>query len=156
MSATEVFGKPVEGEVGQYGDEPVKQADPEQLREALDYLFELPNVQAVRWQQYTPYFNDGEACEFGIYEANVLVDGAPEDGGDYGDGFIDSWAFKYHKNDDWMQKIDNIEEVVARLNRVSSEVGGGQHYVFLKQSFGDPAEVTATREGFSIEFYDHD
>lgn len=32
-------------------------------------FFELyPFVKGVAWTQYTPYFNDGEPCEFGVHE----------------------------------------------------------------------------------------
>jgi len=32
-------------------------------------------IQQVHWTQYTPYFNDGEACEFGVNEINFLLVG---------------------------------------------------------------------------------
>ena len=151
---SEVFGKPVEGQVQHYSSEPVEQAHPNVLRDALDSLFELPNVKSVRWEQYTPYFNDGDACEFNIYDAKILVSGAAEDAGDYEDGYMDTYDFKYRA--DTLGDIDNLEELTRRFSLVSAEIAGGQHFIFLKQSFGDPAQVTATREGFSIEFYDHD
>lgn len=30
----------------------------------------VPEITAITWTQYTPYFNDGEACEFGVGEPN--------------------------------------------------------------------------------------
>jgi hypothetical protein len=39
------------------------------FKEAVKSVFEEhPNVQSFSWTQYTPYFNDGDACEF---SANV-------------------------------------------------------------------------------------
>lgn len=32
------------------------------------FLDECPEVTGVHWTQYTPFFNDGEACEFSIHE----------------------------------------------------------------------------------------
>jgi hypothetical protein len=32
------------------------------------FLDECPEVTGVHWTQYTPYFNDGEACEFNVNE----------------------------------------------------------------------------------------
>lgn len=35
------------------------------FKEELKSFFDkFPTVYAVSWRQYTPYFNDGEACEF--------------------------------------------------------------------------------------------
>ncbi len=30
-----------------------------------------PTLEAVRWTQYTPYFNDGEPCVFGVNEPYI-------------------------------------------------------------------------------------
>ncbi len=30
-------------------------------------LFRYPGIKAASWTQYTPYFNDGEPCEFNVY-----------------------------------------------------------------------------------------
>lgn len=38
------------------------------LREAAEDIFAAhPHLEAFAWRQYTPYFNDGEPCEFGIH-----------------------------------------------------------------------------------------
>lgn len=153
---TEVFGKPVEGEVQFYSSNPVAQADSELLRESLDRLFELPQVESVRWEQYTPYFNDGDACEFGIYDAKIKIVGDDEEAGDYEDGYRDLFDFKYYKDEDFIKRIPDVDEVQKRFAETNAQIAGGSHYIFLKSAFGDPAQVTATREGFSIEFYDHD
>jgi len=29
---------------------------------------EIPSLQSIEWTQYTPYFNDGDACVFGVNE----------------------------------------------------------------------------------------
>jgi hypothetical protein len=40
------------------------------VEEAARQLFEAcPEIGQVHWTQYTPYFNDGEACEFGVNDA---------------------------------------------------------------------------------------
>jgi len=43
------------------------------------FFEECPKVQAVVWSQYTPYFNDGEECIFGMNEAHFIVEGFDED-----------------------------------------------------------------------------
>jgi hypothetical protein len=41
-----------------------------------------PEVEAVQWTQYTPYFNDGETCEFSVHEKYFILVG-DEDPDDY-------------------------------------------------------------------------
>jgi len=38
-----------------------------------------PEVKSVFWTQYTPYFNDGEACEFSVYDKYFTLFGAEAD-----------------------------------------------------------------------------
>lgn len=35
---------------------------------ANKFLNSCPDVKGVHWTQYTPYFNDGEACEFSVHD----------------------------------------------------------------------------------------
>lgn len=41
-------------------------------KQAVGLLKELinstPYIEAVRWEQYTPYFMDGDPCEFGVHD----------------------------------------------------------------------------------------
>lgn len=39
-------------------------------------------VESLFWTQYTPYFNDGEACEFGVHDVHILLKN-DEDACDY-------------------------------------------------------------------------
>jgi hypothetical protein len=43
----------------------------EAFREFLDKYGEV--VESVFWTQYTPYFNDGEACEFSVHDTFILL-----------------------------------------------------------------------------------
>lgn len=49
----------------------------ELMREAFREFFTKYDeiVENVYWTQYTPHFNDGEACEFGVHEAYILIEG---------------------------------------------------------------------------------
>lgn len=40
-----------------------------------EFFKENPEVQCIFWRQYTPYFNDGEPCEFGIRELEFVTSG---------------------------------------------------------------------------------
>jgi TRAP-type C4-dicarboxylate transport system substrate-binding protein len=109
-------------------------------------LFEkYPSVKNVRWTQYTPYFNDGDPCEF---STNA------------------SWAdLNYNNNEDEDDEDDDdTEKVEAEEIEVPEEAEDEFREVlssiddsFYKDLFGDHVEVTVLRDGtINIEEYEHD
>jgi hypothetical protein len=49
----------------------------EALKEAFKEFFAAhPEAEAVVWTQYTPYFNDGDACTFSVGDMELKVDGS--------------------------------------------------------------------------------
>lgn len=48
----------------------------------LEFLDKYPIVEKVYWVQYTPYFNDGEACEFSVHGICFSIFG-DEDANEY-------------------------------------------------------------------------
>lgn len=51
------------------------------MKEALRDFFEQYDgvVQNLFWRQYTPYFNDGESCEFSVYDVRITLVSDDED-----------------------------------------------------------------------------
>lgn len=172
-------GRPVNGTVERYTPEMKPQRPVEEFAEALDAVLAFPEVESVRWTQYTPYFNDGEACVFGLHSREIKFVGDDE-GGDDENGFHELWlSFPdgYFETHDWhgrcgRPKPDRADEVWQTKyveedgNAVSSELKAagtvlgrafesGEHDVALLGAFGDPAEVIATSGGFDVESYDH-
>lgn len=46
----------------------------ELIQEAAQALFDNhPELHATGWRQYTPYFNDGDPCSFGVYYEHGFV-----------------------------------------------------------------------------------
>lgn len=133
----EAFGRPIEGEVPRYTEGMPEQDDPARFLEALDELLNAEGVTGVVWHQYTPYFNDGDACTFGVYGGGVLLADSEDDD-----------PVEVYSLDD-----GPIKNALRAFERV---LESGQHYAVLSEKFGDPAEVKATKEGFAVEFYDHD
>ena len=37
----------------------------------MDFFKTHENVESIRWNQYVPYFNEGDTCEFSIDEVTV-------------------------------------------------------------------------------------
>ncbi len=113
-----------------------------------DFFNTHPEVLAIRWRQYTPYFNDGDACQFhvdGNVQAKVDVAVAtamdPEDADDE-----DGWWSQYSL-DSKSQLCKDLQE----LGNVLEELEDA-----LLASFGDHAEVTMTRIEATVEEYSHD
>jgi hypothetical protein len=165
---TEALGRPVTGDITQAASA-TEQAPEDQFLPALDELLAVPGVEAVRWEQYTPYFNDGDPCVFGIGEVRVKVAGH-EEGGDYDDGFLSSYdTYTYERNEDgqidWGNNPKQIplefagisaNDLKAAIIRAEKKAFNGQHNVLLAREFGDHAQVTATKDGFNVEYYEHD
>lgn len=148
----EVFGRPIEGEIRH---EYTQQDDPMAFINALDEVLNYPGVIEYKWTQYTPYWNDGEECEFTVmtdWHAGVKLEFGDEDGGEMGDGFY-TW---YDINRRSELNDVNLSELQTKLTILAGKMGNGSHEAWLKETFGDHATVTATKEGFKVEFYDHD
>jgi len=67
----EFMGIAVEGDlVDQYSR---REYTPRPIEELYPYFKEAfaQGVKAATWYQYTPYFNDGEPCEFNVYDLSV-------------------------------------------------------------------------------------
>lgn len=50
-----------------------------------EYFIKFPHIKMVVWEQWTPTFNDGEPCEFGIQYVTALDSEEPE--AEYDEGF---------------------------------------------------------------------
>jgi hypothetical protein len=102
-------------------------------------------VTKLSWTQYTPHFNDGEPCVFGIHGVYFVLDGvSPEYRRHEGN---DVWHLSYHKHiTEGEMKV--LNEFEGQLNEIST---------ILNIAFGDGVQVTLDREGnLEVEDYDHD
>lgn len=183
-----MFGIPVHGDV--HEDRPaIEQRPIEDLEPVFRALIDDPNVHSFGWTQYTPYFNDGDTCEFGVGEPWLrTVDDVDRDD-------LDDYNFEvsgYHPTLGWHDSVRcdlSEEELAAKRDKYTSrgwsssyvatyeyrdvprepkypetlerakKLGGIQLYEFeyaMKQAFGDHARVTVTKDGITIDEYDHE
>jgi hypothetical protein len=98
-----------------------------------------PNVKAIGWTQYTPYFNDGEPCVFSVNDLYVCDETCNIDSYD-----IYSWNEVWRGGDD---KYPLIAEVAGILQNAED---------ILLMMFGDHVKVVATPNGIDVEEYDHE
>jgi hypothetical protein len=119
-------------------------------------LFEKSDkIQSFGWTQYTPFFNDGDTCEFGVHVDEPYINGEYIDECEWYD-----WKVKYHlKNGDYpelandpsidMEACKLVGEFIDVINSIPEEM--------LKDLFGDHALVTIHKSGkIEVEGYDHD
>lgn len=110
-------------------------------------------ITSIGWTQYTPYFNDGEECTFGVHNDSLLINGEDEYDLEWYSWKIDEYlkSGKYaDEKDKW-----NIDEykIVEEFKEVLSQIPED----FYKELFGDHSEVTVKADGtIATEQYEHD
>lgn len=150
----------------------------EDLTPRIEKILADPRVSAIRWTQYTPYFMDGEVCVFSAGDLQVRVLGAPEELNNedylcfYGHNDDDlpgrfaysaspvvnggqprKWSYNNRQYEDCGPVLPPLEsaEEIKNLERDL------EHFEdVLRDTFGDHAMVTVTRESVTVDFYDHD
>ena len=100
------------------------------LIEHFKNIFEkYPQLDRVSWTQYTPYFNDGEECTFSSHHEWAEIEG---EGLEYG-----------------KPEYEGIKkEIRTFLSQFDDEL--------LKNLFGDHVQIIVSKEGISVEEYDHE
>jgi len=145
-----------------------------------------PVFKSFSWTQYTPYFNDGDSCEFSAYTDYVYIDDEDEES-DFHNAQIDFKEVKQKektikkltleidelikkgkKEDDW--EIKRNQNRIEKLNKLSLE-DAEKRFNFLKDindllasvdqdtletMFGDHAKVIVSKDEINVEHYDHD
>lgn len=135
-------------------DKKLKSGGEAAVKEAFKEVFSAhPEIASIWWTQYTPYFNDGDSCTFGVNEFSVdLVSDEKEkseddeDEDDYdNEGRHDVYSLV--KSKDKTQR--DIGKAVAKLEKELPED-------ILEHVFGDHTKIVATPKGFVIKEYEHD
>jgi hypothetical protein len=136
----------------------------------VKFLTDFPEVKSVKWTQYTPYFNDGDTCVFGIGDIQFShLDDAEYEAGDFDFPFVNlgEWICdEAAKGTDWAVKrvekfklyktiYPRFDEVCAEVQKITEMI----HFVpaeVFESAFGDSVLVICTRDGIVTEEYDHD
>ncbi|MFC4114140.1 hypothetical protein [Nonomuraea zeae] len=171
-SAT-VAGLPVEGEpVFPRSSAGVDQWDEDSFAELLRPLIDSPRVEAVRWEQYTPYFNDGDVCEFSVGSPEIKVNDRPaiEDDEWDDDGYVSAWSVhmeggqprRWVSDSGWGGHYEPHGPTVAQhedydaFSALDYAMNRGHFEELLYKKFGDHAQVTVYPDRITVETYDHE
>ncbi|MFJ8538121.1 hypothetical protein [Streptomyces sp. NPDC093591] len=159
---TNFLGIPINGDITR-GETRVEQKPIEELQPILQAVLDDPTIVEFGWRQYTPYFNDGEPCTFGVHGTWVRTT-ADEDAdqdelemwghrslgkvpGDFNEQ-TRKWETRPYEGPD--------EARYHRCKALEAAVEGGAFENVLLDAFGDHANITVRRDGIEVEFYDHD
>lgn len=139
----------------------------------LQPLFEKSEgkIESIGWIQYTPYFNDGEECEFSTnfdLDYGLRVNGQCLDDQEdifgcslyalrkYGTDEYASWIAKYPEDTIKEESKESDLALYACLKEFE-EILESIDDEFYKDLFGDHVEVTVHSNGvIETEEYDHD
>lgn len=145
-----------------------------------DFFEAAPMINQIYWTQYTPYFNDGDPCVFGVCDIyfNILPteDRSYEGGshqGEWDRGYYNVASnLEYYREN---QDIDDAEEIVAFLKSINADSAMEEkcdaarssitafinsNEDLMESTYGDHVEVVVTKKDGKITVevgeYDHD
>jgi hypothetical protein len=82
----------------------------------VDLFKQAPKLKSFGWTQYTPYFNDGDTCEFSVHLDYPLINGSNEEYDDVDEDEISIKIYDY-------KKLETEEDV-----RINDEVAAKSRY----------------------------
>lgn len=140
-----------------------------------------PEVAAIRWTQYTPYFNDGDTCEFSVHDLEFYSEADYED---LKNGELDdTYEFNsFSKPSDYAYRVaaepdntyrDHYQAEIDKYNKLVEEKGERFDVIasgirqfnnlfneidddVMLSLFGDHVRVTVTKDGIDVDEHDHD
>lgn len=126
---------------------------------AAELFAKHPELQAFKWQQYTPYFNDGDSCEFSVRtdDPGVLAVGAEDwdDADEIASDYVyrpdapDGDKFPKKKPEEMHQLHEAQKSVATFLSQFDEDD--------MQYMFGDHVEITVDRDdGIEKDEYSHD
>lgn len=122
----------------------------QEFNSIVKHFFEaVPSVKSITWSQYTPYFNDGDACYFGVHTPEFASD-ENEEFDIYRD-FSDADNFSCETYN--LSNFVSPEELTL-CKKMESLITGNED--FMKELFGDHVKVRLTLQGSETEEYEHD
>jgi hypothetical protein len=129
-------------------DDAKKEAKDAFVAELKDIFNRVPDLKVIKWVQYTPYFNDGDACTFRVGE---LIGSNHLDVNHYGeyeeDVPDDLLIYGGYGEVRW-----NVPDLHSLEKFMNTDLGES----VLLFAFGDHVEITVTPNGIDIDDFDHD
>lgn len=157
---TGLLGMPIKGSI-QRGYKRKDQRPKSEFASLVQAALDVDGIEVLRWRQYTPYFNDGDACVFSAHGLEVTVNGVEIEDIDWGDNAAkvlgtrprtygtNGWVYGAYEGPD--------EDRYNTLQALADAIGGGAFDDVLLDLFGDHAEVKITKgQDIEVDSVDHD
>lgn len=168
-TGTNFLGIPVSGDITQ-GATRNEQFPTEDLSPLLQAVLNDPTIVEFGWRQYTPYFNDGDTCEFSVHGVWVRTTAEVGDVNQYGEEYSDyDLDADYHPSlggyiygYDEYGKYTRLgykgpdEDRYNRVQALDSAIQSGRYDDALLEAFGDHAHITVNKTGIEVESYEHE
>jgi len=126
-----------------------------------EFFDENPKLESFAWTQYTPYFNDGDTCEFQANTDYIYVNGEYiEDCEWYDKNNITNYgrwnsALKLYEGRVEVENPDYDEDLAKVADEIKLFLSHFEED-FFKEQFGDHNMVTVTKSGVDTDYYEHD
>jgi hypothetical protein len=122
------------------------------FHEEMQVIFATyPELMDVSWTQYTPYFADGDVCEFSCHAThsvhiNCFGPNPEEPTIETDDEYKNKWPKYSGSASKWETKAAN--EIVALINALGDDM--------MQFIFGDHVKVIVGRDKVVVEDYEHE
>ncbi len=127
---------------------------------------EVPDLAEIRWTQYTPYFNDGDSCEFSVHDVSFVskadvdeVNGEIDDLDDIDWGYNSFGENKYNEEVHDRNLAAYGAEKMHTYKAATKDFEGFINSIdesIMESMFGDHVLVRITPEEVIIDEYEHD
>jgi hypothetical protein len=127
-----------------------------------EYIFnKYPEIESFGWTQYTPYFNDGEACMFYANTDYLKINDEYSEDTDWYSPItitkMGTWnrELRVYEGREEEPNSNFNQNLVNATYEIGDFLGNFDNDFYLSK-FGDHAEITITKNGIDISDYDHD
>lgn len=169
-TGTNFLGMPVSGDITE-GSTRVGQKPIEELAPLFQALVDDPTIVEFGWTQYTPYFNDGDTCDFSVHGLWVRTTAELRSDDEFQEGHYDL-SVEYHPslgtvNGHWVgewpkrhfvrESYEGPDEArYDRCHDLERALQSGAFETVLLDTFGDHALITVRKTAIGVEEYSHD
>ena len=162
------LGVPIHGDIDKVNPR-AAQKPLEELAPLFQAILDDPLIAEFGWNQYTPYFNDGDPCEFSVHDPWFRT--TQDEENQYKDAYeVGSWTAHptlgrivieyqgvYPDRRDVEVDVESDHEATLRAClALKNAFGSGAFEDVLQTAFGDHAEIVVRRDGIDVETYEHD
>ena len=120
-------------------------------------LFEKhPKLESFGWNQYTPYFNDGEECTFSARTDEPDINGLDGYEINFGDEQVTDWNSPKVGNEYPKKANPDYNPELHLAHQDVTEFLANMDEAVLRDLFGDHVQVLVTAGGTEVEEYEHD